>query len=218
MIPLLLGEQKFNLPISWEEITIKQWLDLREIDFTDICSILAVLTGIDRDIWFSSTEVSDIEQNVIPQLEFLADPIDLTKVPLPKTVTIGGKQIEVPTDIGLKTYGQKIIFQREMLKYADAGGDFKIEFMPRALAIYLCPEEKFTDAAAIEYQKEVEQMKVVEAYPVACFFLSRLLKSWSEKVRTLKLPTTGIKKQRESNGLKSLASRLRSMLSRKVTS
>lgn len=213
MIPLLLGEQKFNLPTDWNELTISQWLTLREIDFTDICSILAVLTGIDRDTWFSSTEFSTIEERVIPHLEFLTNPIDLEKIPLPKNVTISGKTIDVPTDIGLKTYGQKIIFQKEMLKHIDPNGDFKIEFMPRALSIYLCPEP-FTDEAAKKYQTEVEQMKVVEAYPVACFFLSRLLKSWSEKVRTLKAPTIPTSSKRTFGGWRSLVSKLPFMRSR----
>jgi len=217
MIPLTLGEKKFNLPSDWNDITVKQWLDLRSIDFTDICAILAVLTGIEREMWFTSTEISGIEEIILPQLQFLADPIDLTKIELQKFVTISGKEVEVPKDIGLKTYGQKIIFQQEMLKYSATDGNFKIEFMPRAIAIYMCPEP-FTDIKAFEYEKEIERMKVVEAYPLASFFLSSLLKSWTGKARHFAPVTMQTNRGRGSRGWRSLVSKVLWWRSRAATS
>src|SRR6476620_8037259 len=133
MIPYTLKDQsgrelfKFELPQSWEEITLAQLIAWEkeskrvkiesfqggEINF---CKQLEIITGVPAITWFNCTEIS-VDEKLLPLLEWMQVPMnprEFEQLPIPESLTIAGKQIEVTKDIDLKTFGQKITFQTEM--------------------------------------------------------------------------------------------------------
>lgn len=176
MIPYKLGDTSFNMPESWHEVTVKQWLDFRKIDVSDICAVLAVLSGLSREQFFNTREI-DLVDKLIPFLNWMQEPIDLKSQPVPKSVIISGQEVEVTGDITFKTYGQKLTYHQELFKYMDENGTAKVEFIPVALSIYLCPDP-FSDIKAAALIPEIEKLPITIAYPIASFFLTNSLLSF----------------------------------------
>jgi hypothetical protein len=175
MTPYILGEHKFNLPTCWEDVTTKQWFQLRDIDLTDTCGILSILSGLDRDLWFNTREI-DVAEKILPALDFMKQQTDLSKYPVPAKIKIGDREIEVTKDIRLKTFGARCTYQHEYAKYMNEKGDAAIEFLPINLSIYLCPEP-FSDSKAKELIDQVMEIPITQAYPTAAFFLSNFVTS-----------------------------------------
>lgn len=183
MIPYLLESHKFNLPECWEEVTTRQWFQLQEVDLKDDCAILAILSGVPREVWFNTDKI-DIVEKMLPILNFMNNPLSLVRYPVPAKIKVGAREIEISKDIRLKTFGAKLTYQNELYskdgqgKYIYLNDDhtFKSEFVPVGLSIYLC-EEPFSDAKAKELIDDILNVPIAEAYPTAAFFLNNFLES-----------------------------------------
>ena len=175
-------EIPFSVPQSWNEITLRQFLFLKEWDKKNFIKLISILCNIDYDILFNSRDI-DIDNKIIPLLQWVKDPVNVKTLSLPKEITIDGKQYPVPEDIKTKTLGQKITLQ---LFLADAQTNNKdtSDCISYALAIYFQPEitgKDFNDEEAKKIIPLIEDCKMFEAYPVGTFFLTNFLKSLSAK-------------------------------------
>ncbi len=195
MIPYLLEDQKFNLPGSYHELTVKQWFGLHEIDVEDVTGLLELLTGIPKATWLYTRQI-DIVDQILPNLKWLRDPIDLKNLPVPKKIIFNGAEIKTPTDLRLETNGQKITFQQQMIPFIDEAGNISINFLPIGIAIYLCPkpapDQYKTFDLMTEVEKlipEVEKLFITDAYPLIAFFLMSSQLSLTSNRSTSK-PTT----------------------------
>ena len=182
MIPYKLADQKFSLPESWNEITLRQWLQLRTIDAKDICAVLSIFTGIPKETFYQARDIDYVEK-MIPNLQWIATPIDLKELPVPSIISLNGETVVVPKDISIKTFGQKLMYQNEMVKHLDGEGNVKIEFLPMNLAIYLC-KDPFSDENVAAILPHIEQLPIVHAYPTGAFFLSSFRESLLTKKST----------------------------------
>lgn len=180
MIPYKLGEHSFLIPSRWEDITVKQWFQLRDISLEDYCGILEVLSGVSRETWFNTREI-DVVEKLIPFLDWMKEPVDLSKYPVPEKVIIGGALVTVPKDIKLKTFGAKITYEKNLQNYTNENGEVSIDFLPIALSIYFCPEP-FNDTAAAGLLDDIGNMPISEAYPISAFFLTNSQQSGKQKV------------------------------------
>lgn len=180
MLPLIAKyketEIKFNLPQSWEDITLYQYIELSKWDRKDLIQLFAVITGIDYDVFFNC-ESEGINDLLLTNLEFLKEPLDLEALPLPKEIEIDGKKLEVPQDITQKTFGQKISLQLYLAE-AVKNEKSKIDCLAFAIALYFFPEiaqDKYNEDEAKKIIPLIEKCKLVEAYPIGSFFLNKFL-------------------------------------------
>lgn len=211
---LKLSEQEFNLPMRWEEITIAQFFAMQKLNKENVveytCGLLAILTGIEYDKWYNASEF-DVAEKILTLLnEWINIPPDFSNSSAPKELIIAGKAIEIPHDIKLKTWAQKLVFQ-DLIKnhWIDAANDVGIDFMPMAIAIYLLPD-KFTDKAASEYSELIsKEMLLFDGVAISRFFLTNFLKYSSSNPTTLVAGMIQKKSMPESKTSKSLAHYLR---------
>ena len=107
------------------------------------------------------------------------EPMDFTALPVPKTITLGGKLISFPKDLGRLKIGQNIHARQERQNVKDPN-----EAMSIVTAIYLqpiydkiqygLPESHFDFHRAKELEKLILQLPITEVYLVGFFFLKQL--------------------------------------------
>ena len=184
MIPLKIADLKFNFPTSWEDITVEQYfriadnkvLSNEDTSRNPFVEIVSILSGIPYEKWFHVND-QDVELKVIPYMAFLKDKLDLDKLPRPKEFRIGDKKYKLPENLGFKTWGQKIVMEDKLDPILKNGGDLSV-LTPCVLAVYFQPEitgGAFFQEKAEELIPQINQCKIVDAYPVAAFFLRSLL-------------------------------------------
>lgn len=194
---------EFSLPESYKEITLAQllkWSEMQTAQDISFCKIMEMLTGIPESDWLNCS-VTSIDELILPKIKWLSEPLneqEFISLPVPKKVMIDGKMIEVPMDIDLKTFGQKITFQTQMGEYIIKDGEgnitgFSLAFYPIAIAIYLFDEPKFDDGKAMLFAEKCKALTLTEAYPLASFFLTKFLGS-SKEIKTSSLTTRMNKK------------------------
>jgi len=179
---------------SWTEVTVKHWQELsNHHDSLDMIRVFSVFTGLDYDMLMNSPD-GELTNQISKSLNWFyeADENYLTDLDLPSHVIHNGIAIPIPTNLGAKTIGQKLILSKYLenkdLSYSD--------LIPVALSVYLEPEYRrtkleldtgkshleFTDEQIRSVQfnwergepfiEECMGLKLVEAYPVARFFLT----------------------------------------------
>lgn len=165
------GEEKIevNAPTEWSEVSVDIFCNPFFLS-RDSISLLSALSGIERTTLLNSKE--DITPQLLKMTRFInEDPEGFQRKEKPKTFKLRGKDCVVPLDIEMERVGQKILFQDSLVKHK-----FIYEGIPEAIAIYLIPEltedGQFDDSMVDEVAEEVRQLKIVDVFPVASFFLS----------------------------------------------
>jgi len=184
-------EYSFNVPTSWDEITLKQWLQLHnEWNHKDIIKLIAILTGLDRDTIFNTIDI-DIDEKIYPHLKFIFNKIEPSKLPVPEYITIDGKTLTVPKDVTIKCLGQKLSLQNYTA--LAAGQDKKQrDCYAYAIAIYMFQEitsKTFDEDEAIKLIPIIENCKFIEAYPVGTFFFNSYMKYLKESAKNYQVST-----------------------------
>jgi hypothetical protein len=202
MIKFKLDGKPFLLPESHGELTLGQFLALRELPSANIFQTLQILTGIDPEIWKHANK--DIDQALGPALEWMKEPFDFSQFVLPSTIQIGEKKYNVPDSLGIKTFGQKILFETKVNEAREKGLS-EADIMDYALAVYFQPEvtgSKFDDAKIEETIKLIHTCRMSEAWPVASFFLLK----WSEYLNGNQ-KNYGTTQARKNSGLEYIGSK-----------
>ncbi len=103
----------------------------------------------------------------------------------PKVFTLGGKEIEVPKNVGALSAGQNIVLRQMMDK-----GKYINQFIGMAVAIYLQPlvdGTKFKKSRAVElYEQEIASRPASEIYPLGFFLLNRVNKNGLTQARSFR--------------------------------
>ena len=191
-------ELQFNLPSSWQEITLGQMIDWENESATgpiSFCKQLEILTGIDEDTWVNCSILS-LDKMLLPHLEWMKKPVnELSFAGVPDHVVIDGETIPVPKNIELKSFGQYITFKMKMeeaIKKNDKG-DFEridINFIPLAIAIYLYPEHTFDDIKAAAFAIKVRELPFIQANTLSTFFFQKFLNLENETVSSYTMSRT----------------------------
>lgn len=186
-------EETITFPSKYRDLTLRQFIELRRPGNNRVSKILEVLSSpsVPAEIWDNMPE--DTDAKVAPCIEFLItdDKVNLEELPIPEEITIKGKTILVPKDLGYKTFGQKSLaddkfkslFKRSVNKIdPKAKPSFKmvddpVNIMPDILAIYFQPyfnaEGKFVEEEVELLIESTLEIPFVHAYPVANFFLRK---------------------------------------------
>ena len=169
------GTISVNAPDRWSEVTVEHFCNPYFLS-GDSISLLSVLSGIDRNTLLNSKE--DITGQLLRMTNFIAmDAKGFNIKDKPKTFKLRGVSCTVPQDIEVERVGQKIMLQDAMIK-----AKFVYEAIPEAIAIYLQPginNGVFDDQALPELVEEIKQLRIVDVYPIAHFFLT----SWKSLMK-----------------------------------
>jgi hypothetical protein len=166
MLSVTINSEKVNIPISWHEVTWKQYLQL--VEPRTIVDRLSIFTGIPKDK-LTKSKITGLEP-VLVALKFLDEGMDIPEYP-----TKLGEYI-LPKDITLQTIEQYQILQKEIEKsteVTDLVG--KIKFVANYAAIY-CQvlNEEFDYDKSIELAKKFDDYPCVEVLAAGSFFLHKL--------------------------------------------
>lgn len=176
----------------WEELTVKHWISLSKLEGKelDFFQVFSVFSGIDYKVLMSIND-KNLERKIYQGVNwFFEEPVDLDKVPLPEQVVYNKTAIPIPKHFGSKTIGQKFMLNKHIKSKMSME-----EMIPIVLAIYLEPEYKikrkeielgkmhidFTEEEralvawspekTAHFIKVCEDFPIMEAYPIASFFL-----------------------------------------------
>lgn len=191
MTTLTSGNISINIASSYAELKVSQFLKLNHLKReSDLCEILSIISDKDYKFWFDA-DVTEISlEHLMAAIAWANTPPDFASREVPKEIKIGEKNVSVPEDLSIKTLGQQLAFIQMVLpsvqqRVQETG---KVSFgdeLPVALAIYLQPlitGEKFNGDTLKETIKQCEDCLVMEALPVANFFLSKFLNLKSGKL------------------------------------
>lgn len=178
-VRLTTGE-KIKVPDSWATCStevfqriISQWEPEKPIKERSILKLFNCMTGYDIN---PQEDDLDLEAAIWECTRFVyTEPMDFTKLPLPKTFIIGDKVINIPSDIGRMRIGQNIHVRQELQSGIDPNS-----IMSLITAIYLQPafdNSAFDFHRAKEIEKLILQKPITQIYPIG-FFLLRLLRNY----------------------------------------
>jgi hypothetical protein len=202
MIDFKLGEQAFQLPASWNEVTVGQFKKIMNPKKVgDLTEIVCILSGLDYDTLFNSVRPTSENVMLCNAISWAATIPDWFNTPLPNEFKIAGKVVDYKKDILKMPFGQYASFVslaainpmtwKEKL-YCN------INTVDKAIAIYLYPEysgEEFTDKWE-SLLPEIEKLPFMESFAVASFFLNKLNSSEKSKVSNSNLRPAKKKRKR----------------------
>jgi hypothetical protein len=176
----LTSGEKVKTPDCWANTTtevfqriISQWEPEKEIKDRSRLKLFNLMIGMDINPEDDAAAIWQCTKYVY------LEPMDFTALPVPKTITLGGKLISFPKDLGRLKIGQNIHARQELQNVKDPN-----EAMSIVTAIYLQPiydkiqyglnESLFDFHRAKELEKLILQLPITEVYPVGFFFLKQL--------------------------------------------
>ncbi|HKR03475.1 MAG TPA: hypothetical protein VJY62_02485 [Bacteroidia bacterium] len=186
MIPLTIGTEKHSLPTSWGDVSVEKFFQLaNEPDLQDVFKIISILLDIDYDTAIM-IDAKYIAHTIVPMLTWLNDMPKLKELAMPERIKIGSKWVDPHLEIRKEPQGLKILLQSSMTEDKS-----EQEMITYSIAVYLffkyykceyseMKKTDFEDRLSL-FQKLISQCSILEAYPVAGFFLKK-----SKKFRRLK--------------------------------
>ena len=196
-------QQEIQFPQGYHDLTYGQFLRLRTENTSDIGHLLEILTGVPRAIWMKlpvaeASKVTSFLQWIIDSL------IKWDELPIPETLHYKGQDYNIPKDLGLETFGQKIVLEShiagvvgQMLKPAPKPGPAPTPVgvmqaaqrqaqtqlaavIPYIVATYMQPRvtgKPFDEQEIPPVELEILNCRALEVYPIGNFFIRTLLGS-----------------------------------------
>lgn len=194
MFKVSLSKRTFYLPGSVSELTLGQFLDLRNPENADIVSRLAILLKIDvaeiTDISYTTKQQREVDNlcnltEVINQSlkDYFATDESIRKL---KTVTILGETYRVPNAERAAYWPSrkvKEIIQEQIEKTGKSEFD-ATDRMDEIIAHYMYSEvtgKPYNEIEADNFRHVIRDMALVEAVPLANFFILRWLTCWTTR-------------------------------------
>jgi hypothetical protein len=167
-------------------VTLKQFIELADNSSKlDGVRLLSIFTGLSYDI-LANSPVDSFDLLVLPELNFLKEEIDFFSLQRAQRIEIGQYSFEKITDPAREKLGQKLFLQ-QLINNAMQNNSPHYNLIAPTIACYyapyLHPEKKWDEAQVKEFEKQVLNMPVVQAYPEANFFLRGYIK-WLPKKAT----------------------------------
>jgi hypothetical protein len=183
MTPIKINGQSLEIPSSWDEVTTMQFIELSDSEErpNHIVRIISALTGIEYET-LAATEC-EIAESVLQAVAFIGTPPDFSKLIAPDKINVGGKLLTVPKDITSETFGQKTLVQQKINECVEAKKELS-SIIPFTIAQYFQPayyDSKYNDKQAEQFESITRHVKILEAFPVANFFLSKYISSLNER-------------------------------------
>lgn len=178
MIPIKIGSIKAELPSSWDEVTLSQYIEMaRHAEDLSIIRLLSIMSGVDYFLIINVNQES-FDDRIIDHLTFINQPIDVHSLPCPGSLTIDGKILQIPSDPGKCTIGQKLALQSK-IRIGQDMNTLHAELVSWAVTIYMQPlidGAAFNDERLEEVRSKILQLPLTQVYPVGSFFLNGWVK------------------------------------------
>lgn len=172
---LKINGQSIKIPSRWEDITFNQYIEFINLKENDAFAVVALFTGIDREVWEKSTYVENFYL-VERSLSWMNKEPNFKNVQLPYEVIINDKPIRVPQDDSeyiVKEYEDlRAVIQLEMKDGKEPG----IDLYPKIAAIFLT-RRIFPEYNTANYDKTITLVKnltLFEVMGIGSFFLKNL--------------------------------------------
>jgi len=182
MKAIQIDKDVYDLPEGWHEVTVNQFLELRDCENADFITILSKLINAPYDKVFACNP-DMIAKQILPLLDWYFDEtFNFDELRIPPKLSSQENEYPIPRDIRLKSFGQKIHFEEIMRDIKDP-----VTKMPYVVAIYMYPiitKNKFDVESLDEFTKNtIGNCRITEIYPIASFFLNKLRKYFLKKKR-----------------------------------
>lgn len=207
MLTVTAATLEFELPSEWEEVTLRQFLDLEERkEYTDegnpYYPIRTALECFCSDKTMLYQMEAAEEQRLTDRLPFLREAPVFAELETPEPIA----GVMPPKELGACTLLQKWTMEQYISEFDDEGKEITyLSLAVPVLSVYLYPlltGKILLDAGQLEEIKEqIEALPVTQAVPLAAFFLSNYQSSTSSGVTTFRIK---LKNQPPRNWLKRL--------------
>jgi len=209
MLTFSIGDTSFSIPTSWNEVSVGQflqWQSNEKIKAGDLSELLFILTGLQPESFEQLSEF-DISRIALA-LEWIEDMPDFKELPLPSHYSLDGVSVNIPEQLTTESWGQKEYTEPILIDCLEKTGDV-IDVMDKILAAYFYPlyASKNNPLHKSHYLKDfvqhdekilnhkqfngksmidlVHESKLIEAYPIASFFLRSCLRLSKQKEKHL---------------------------------
>ncbi|MVM36081.1 hypothetical protein GO755_39070 [Spirosoma sp. HMF4905] len=207
MLTVTAPNLSFDVPSEWNEVTLRQFLDLEERkEFTDegnpFYPIRTALECFCSDKTMLYQLEAGEEQRLTDRLPYLREAPIFIKLITPEPIA----GVMPPKELGACTLLQKWTIEQFMSEFEDEEKEITyLSLSVQVLSVYLYPlltGKILLDAGQLdEINEQIEALPVTQAVPLAAFFLSNFRSSTSSGATTfvIKFP-----KQPPKNWLKRL--------------
>ena len=177
-----------QVPIRWEETSVELFQKIAKEWDGDRLNLFSIITGLKIDNLQHSKDPLVHEAFEGATRFVFEQHVNWSGLPLPKTVEIAGKSVEIPKNLGRLSLGQNIAIREKMDEVTESRTEESIkvffvdkfmydEIIAFAIATYLQPlidGKPYDDERAAEIEKEILKMNILKVYAIGFFFLSRL--------------------------------------------
>jgi hypothetical protein len=182
-------------PDSWASCStaifqriVNEWEPTKALKDRSRITLFALMINRDPEPIAESTD-QDLEEALFECTRFVyEDPLDFNKLPMPEAITIAGRTVEIPRELGRMAIGQNIHVRAELEAGAlaiDSQGTPRARQVSRVTAIYLQPyldgirkddaiqKAPFDFNRVLKIEEELLTMPITTVYPVGFFLLKR---------------------------------------------
>ena len=179
---IILCGKRVSIPESWIELSTGMWVQLMNIaDGTTELALISAFTGLSEEVLSKSKDIN-IDRKVFGIVGWYSVPIDFKALKRKTKVTVAGKEVKIPKDLGFKTLGQKILLQQRM---KTTKGSLS-SLIPYAFAVYTAPEvlgDEYDLSNVDEFvESEINKIPIIDVFPIASFFLRKSIDSMNLRV------------------------------------
>lgn len=199
MQPFKLGEYSVNIPENWEEITLRQAIELTKAG-DDVTEIMAAITGIPSDVCkkIRALDVEVVLGSVLNFLKTKPDLVEMYSVKAPETFKLGERVCSRYYKAGEMVWAQHLNFD------AVVGNKSLTDLDKIAPVIAICSQQP--DSYSEETQKELEQyaldLPLNIATAICGFFFRQSLNFNEQQISKTKLNTLRNRSKLEYTTLK----------------
>lgn len=173
MIKFKLDNQTYSMPQCWEDISYKQFMELKSWDGEDRLMFLSILTRVPIDI-MEQTSVLDLDDRLEPYASFINKEF---KVKDDKQINFRGQNYKIPKELaGKYSLSQKISLKDKVVQCTINKQEL-YDIIPFAVAVYLYPlvsGKKYETEYTEELIPEILECSFLEVFSIGSFFLKRL--------------------------------------------
>lgn len=178
MVTIKINNHEYDIPTSWNDITLKQYINLATyVDDINHIRLLSIFTGIEYDV-LANFPCDDFQIKVIPEMIFLQEELDILTIKRAKVLHIGEYEFEPILDPSKERLGQKLFMQQiteVAVKQSYPHYSLVAPIIANYYAPFVHPQKKWDEKHIKHFEKLVLDMPLFEAYPEADFFLSGYL-------------------------------------------
>lgn len=177
------GKVTGSIATSWDDVTLTEYYQLvswATESKDDQIKLYTILSGIEESVIAKCSNLS-IKMLFDTHTTWLQEPGEIETRPMPKLIKWGDDYLSVPKNLRIKELGQ--LFAIDALFNEIALSDVKppekeCKHMAASVSVFMYQEltgEEFFDVSKVEgLIDSIARLPVVEVYPVAFFFWSKL--------------------------------------------